>query len=72
MEKQRKINSEYLIGLLLSTSHMNARRVDRTSTLYRRFKKHIINAVFGPMSIMRECQNAKIFADLGGRQIAAD
>jgi hypothetical protein len=72
MEKQREINSEYLIGLLLSTSHMDAHQMDRTQTLYRRFKKHIINAVVGPMSIMRECHNKQIFADPAGRQITAD
>jgi len=51
---------------------MNADLVSRTSTLQRRFKKHIINAVFGPMSIMRECNNAQMFADPAGMQIAAD
>jgi ketopantoate reductase len=72
MEKQREINSEYLIGFLLSTSHIDARLIDRTSTLYHHFKKHIINAVIGPMSIMRECTAKQIFADPAGTQIAAD
>jgi ketopantoate reductase len=72
MEKQREINSEYLIGRLLSTSHMNANLVSRTSTLHRRFKKHIINAVLGPSSIMREWNNAQIFADPDGIKIVAD
>jgi ketopantoate reductase len=51
---------------------MSASLISHTSTLHRRFKKHIINAVFGPMSIMRECNNAQIFADPAGKQIAAD
>jgi hypothetical protein len=72
MEKQREINSEYLIEFLFSTSHIDARLMDRTSTLYHRFKKHIINAVIGPMSIMREFTAKQIFADPAGRQIAAD
>jgi ketopantoate reductase len=72
MEKQREINSEYLIGFLLFTSHIDARLMDRSSMLYQRFKKHIINAVIGPMSIMRECTAKQIFADPAGRQIAAD
>jgi len=51
---------------------MNASLVSHTSTLHRRFKKHIINAVLGPMSIMRECNNAQIFADPNGVKIAVD
>lgn len=60
--RQTARRSEYLMGLIMSAPHLNAREVSRPDLWVLQLEKLVVNSVINPLTALLRCKNGVLFS----------